>query len=301
MKKITLFFTLALIGFSVNLRADFWAEASKKMNSDTDFLISINFKDFKNSQIFHSAYNQLLNQNRSFYNSASMLKTACKIDPVNEIEQIIVTVNPVENVLVFVKFANLNEQRLNECVDSMNSQNKMKLELRKKGNMIEFAEHGKDNSENPFGSWLEKNTLLLSSGKNAQNALEKVLAADGNFLKQGLAAQAFKRINRKSTIWGYTSKEIPVSQQSSVKYATGMLDVKNGKILAEIKFFTANAISAKNLQTEMKAMLAQTSQDKNTPRPIKTIMKSLKLEAEKEALVFKLSETEKNMLSLIHF
>lgn len=303
MKKIAGLFSFFFIGFAFQSvsAADFWDEASKRIAADSDIVLGLNLKELRSTQLFKTLSNKFITQNQDAKKSVDMIRSACNIDALNELENIILAVNPSEDVLVFMQFAKLNEKKLGECIAGINKKQKKNIEMKKTGNIIEFSEKGKTLAPQdiPYVSWIGANTLLLSGGKNGKALLEKALASEGDFLKSETVKQSFSKINLKSVLWGYTSKNIPISQKIKINALFGSVDAKGGKINVDLKLSTADKVSAQHLLTETNTNIKQSLQEKGIPPQIKNTLKGLKLSVENAIIVVKTVMLEKDLIALI--
>ncbi|MEO8700341.1 MAG: hypothetical protein ABI867_09870 [Kofleriaceae bacterium] len=272
-----------------------WAAASANLPAETRAIGAIDVAVAVKSPSFAQVFELLQKEEKDIRMAYELVKTNCKIDPVQVVEGVVIAGTPDHGRgAVYIQLS-IDRAKAISCVESIFAANKMpKPKISVDGNMTVISV-GK---EAMYVAWVTKDVVAIAfKDPTKKSELAGWTGGKGALAKTALAAQIGKT-DTKAAAWGAFALDKPLDDNDmKVTSGWGVVNYVKANLAGSVHGNFVDAAAAAKTYAKMQQELAKEMGRKNTPAAMLKVMKAMKLSSKASEVVLEASVSEADLLA----
>ncbi|MBA3540836.1 MAG: hypothetical protein H0T79_14585 [Deltaproteobacteria bacterium] len=299
----TSFVLAALTAVAVPLataHADTKALTAAKANlpDGANVIVGMNVASITGSKLFQTMWPVLLAKAGDAREGVDLAKTACKIDVLTAITDVVVAVDKAnEKGAVFIGVKGIDQAKLESCVKSIGAAKKKPVPtFAKIGNVIEVTPEvkGKDKK---YYAWIGADVIAIAT-EGDKDSLAKWTGGKGAFSKTSLGALVAKATT-SGAAWGATTQANTLQPGVDMKSGYGWMTMDKGTLNAELHATMGDAKSATSTADMANKQITAIKGSGQIPPTVATMLGNVKVTAAGSDVVVKAGMNEKDISGLL--
>lgn len=227
-----------------------WDAALATLPAEYSVLFAVNGKTVRSLPSFQTVLTTALSKERDAKKGLEEIKSVCKIDVPQAIDDVTVGFDGDKKVAVFIGLNGADEAKVTKCLQDMVKKEKGKaVTATKTGNIVEYGVPG--DKDKLYVGWYSKDVMVVTSDPTSKSSITAVMGGNGAVAKSAAVKSWLSKVSTTAGAFGVGGKEIKDGGlvvkgfAAQVDYASGSFPFKATVQLGSSKDATAAAAEIK--------------------------------------------------------
>lgn len=274
-----------------------WAAAKANLPATTELVVGFDVAAAVATPTFAKLFPLVVKEERDLEQGISLVKAACKLDPVASVDGIVVAARPEpdEEGIVFVQLKGVDRAGAEACLGAMlKAAGEKSATVRQEGALTVLRVDG----DTIHFLWVGPDVVAMTFEPDKKASLTTWSGQQGALAKAPVMAHLGK-VDTKAIAWGAFDLAKPIDDDDlNVKRGSGSATLKAGKITLAMRGTFDNAKSASATVAKMKKDVARELKSKSTPAPARKLLRAMVLSTAGAEASLKLTASEADVIGL---
>lgn len=271
-----------------------WTAAQGVLPADVTVVAGMNMSSVRKSQLFTTLFPALMSSEPEARQALDTIKASCGIDAVNVVNDLVIAMDKSEKGAIYLGLAaGVDEKKVTSCLVTVGAKlANAKITAKRTGNIVEYAEAG--SKDKIYAGWIGSDVLVIALDPENKALLERMMGGKG--VKTGEIARGVKAVNTGAAFWAAVVEKDSIGT-ATMKGGYGAVDLAGGLLTLDGHLIVGSAKEAAAAAAEANKQMAAASGSMGPD--MDKILKAVKITSSGDELVFKMSISEKDVMSLM--
>jgi hypothetical protein len=294
----TLIIAALLVAIPVLARAQSasrsWTAAQGVLPADLTVVAGVNMNVVRKSQLFTTLFPALIASEADARQTLDTIKASCSIDVVTVVSDFVVAMDKSEKGAIYMALTGVDEKKVTSCLVAVGAKMaNAKITAKRTGNIVEYSESG--SKDKIYAGWIGTDVLVIALDPEDKALLERMMGGKG-VGKTGDMARNIKSVNTGAAVWAAVVQKEAMSG-GTMKGGYGSLDLAGGIMNLDGHMVMGSAKEASAAAAEANKQIAGAAGSLGPD--MDKVIKAVKVSSAGDELVFKMSISEKDVMTLM--
>lgn len=276
-----------------------WTAAKGVVPKNTAVLLGFDVAQVSKSSLFQMAMPMLMNQSPDLKDALSTIKSACKMDPMQVVKNVVVAADAdQEHGVIFFGVSGLDTPKMVACMEAVAKEKgkaDAKVVSKQDGAITELSVQNDTGFKTVYVSWLGKDVFALPLKLDSKDDLKAWTT--GKALGKSKVARGAGKVNTSAAAWAVSGMPKDLDDTTKMKSGYASVTMKAGTLGADVHIQLESPAAAKALADKTQKELA--AAQANADATLKGVLDSTKVAASGDEVAVSAAVAEKDLFSLI--
>lgn len=278
-----------------------WTAAKGVVPKETAVVVGLDVAQLSKSTLFQMGMPMLLGKAPELKDALSTIKSACKLDPMTVVQNVVIAADAnQEHGVIFFGVNGLDTPKMVACMEAVakeKGKKDAKVVAKQDGAITELSVQGDTGFKTVYVSWIGKDVFALPLSFDSKADLKAWTT--GKALGKSKVARGASKVNTGAAAWAVSGMPKDLDDTTKMKMGYGSVTLKAGTLGADLHVQLDSAAAAKATADKTQKELTAAASQPGVDATLKAVLTGTKVTATGDEVAVTGAISENDVFSLV--